>query len=200
MRSSRVLAGAVALAVGGLWGCGPSAPDKTPRSKQGDRLFAAAAPRSATKAAPAGKPGRGAKVRTPDVTPDAGGARIEGTLARGDATLDDGSYADFHAYRGRRGERVSIALESADFDAYLLLGIGPPASLDIFADDDDGGGGTNARLDVTLPEDGRYTIVVNSFDAGETGLQRRPHKAERRARADVRRARLHRRGTTSLAP
>ncbi len=168
--SSRVLAGALALALGGFWGCGPSTPEKTPRSKQADGVFNAPAARSAGKSAPTGKPGAGAKVRAPealaDVAPD---TAIEGTLAPGDAVLDDGSFADFHAYRGRRGERVVITLESDDFDAYLLFGLGPPSSIDMLADDDDSGGGLNSRLELVLPEDGRYTIVVNSLDEGETG-------------------------------
>jgi hypothetical protein len=93
-----------------------------------------------------------------------------GQLTRSDATLaDDGSYVDYHTFNGRRGDRVVITMESSDFDTYLMIGFGRRDALERLATDDDGGGGTNSRITITLPQDGQYTILANSYEPGATG-------------------------------
>ncbi len=66
----------------------------------------------------------------------------------------------FIPFDGKRGQRVIIDMMSDDFDSYLIL-------LDIdgneLAQDDDGGDNTNARIDVTLPATGTYTLLANSY-------------------------------------
>jgi hypothetical protein len=95
---------------------------------------------------------------------------VQGELERGDDVLaEDGSLADYYLYRGARGEQLVVEMVSEDFDAYLLVGTGSGSRFEIIESDDDGAGGTNARLRVTLPEDGLYTIVANSLSSGETG-------------------------------
>lgn len=93
------------------------------------------------------------------------GDRIDGELARGDAVLDAGEYADTYILVGRAGERLRITLRSADIDAWLMAS-GPGG---FSADDDDGGGGTDAALDIELPADGLYRITATSLQGGETG-------------------------------
>lgn len=97
------------------------------------------------------------------------GIDFGGELSTSDEQLDNGKYADGYTFSGRRGERVSLTLESSAFDAYLMM-IGPDNNL---VENDDGvDGSTNSRIDLTLPADGDYTIGVTSYNAGETGAYR----------------------------
>lgn len=69
-------------------------------------------------------------------------------------------------FTGTAGQRVTIDLLSDDFDAYLYLTReSPPREWQ----NDDGGTGSNARLIVTLPEDGTYTVIVSSYSDNEAG-------------------------------
>lgn len=93
------------------------------------------------------------------------GRDVAGQLSNEDLNVD-GRYQDLYRYWGRAGESVTLTLQSADFDAYLVVaaqGIGELAS------DDDGGAGTDARITVTLPATGEYTVRATSFDSNETG-------------------------------
>ena len=60
---------------------------------------------------------------------------IQGQLDYGDQRHRDGSYIDYHTFAGQRGERVTIILESDDFDPYLFL-LGPDNYQE--SNDDDG--------------------------------------------------------------
>ena len=91
-------------------------------------------------------------------------------LEAGDLTsLDDEQpergFRRRYAFEASAGAEVSVEAESDDFDTYLILE-GPDGFL---RTDDDGGSGTNSAIAATLPETGRYTVVVTSFRARETG-------------------------------
>ena len=62
-----------------------------------------------------------------------------------------------------------ITLESGDFDAYLAFGRVTNGAWDSIATDDDSAGGTNAKLEVTIGDDGTYLIRANTLSSGETG-------------------------------
>ncbi len=95
------------------------------------------------------------------------GAPIQGQLTRDSATLPaDDSYYDAYSFEGRSGQQVVVEMNSANLDAYLILL--SPQGRDL-AQDDDGGGATNARLVFTLPEDGSYTVLANSYASRQTG-------------------------------
>lgn len=97
------------------------------------------------------------------------GADVRGSLGSGDSTLSSGEFADSYTFAGRRGDRVSLALESTAFDAYLFMR-GPNGQQE---DNDDGPDGTtNSRIDTVLQADGDYTVTVTSFQPGETGAYR----------------------------
>ena len=98
-----------------------------------------------------------------------GGAllRQQGTLGGGDRTLQDGSYFQEFSFSGRAGQSVVISLESPDFDTYLILLDANRNRLD--ENDDANPDTTNSQLSVRLPSDGRYTVLVNSYQAGERG-------------------------------
>lgn len=95
------------------------------------------------------------------------GVRAEsGRLAAGDETLRSGEFVDSYTFHGVPGQRVTIDLTSDDFDTYLV--VDPPAGEPV--QDDDGGGRTgHSRLSLDLTEAGTYTVLVTSYQPGETG-------------------------------
>jgi hypothetical protein len=98
------------------------------------------------------------------------GQTVNGSLAASDPKLDDDSHFDLYVYRGRAGERITISMNSSDFDAMLAGGptvqSGRVQAVDM---DDDGGGGTNARMEATVPASGVYYFHANSLSGGQTG-------------------------------
>jgi hypothetical protein len=122
-----------------------------------------------------------------EACPSAPVAREEtknGSLATGDCRLPfDGSFIDVYTFSGTAGQTFSIELNSADFNAYLLLL--DPSGSELAGNDNGGAGGaggqnTNARIpalsadpnapaSITLPTTGTYTIYANSNSAGQTG-------------------------------
>ncbi len=94
------------------------------------------------------------------------GGTVNGALNRGDATLGSGEFIDSYTLSGRAGQRVEILMNSSAVDPYLLVE-GP--GVQAFNDDDVESGTTNARLVLTLPEDGAYTVHATSYQPGEMG-------------------------------
>lgn len=92
-------------------------------------------------------------------------ASVSGTLGGDDPTRNDESWYDGWSIDVAQGDHVVFLLESPDFDAYLSL-VSPTNRL---FNDDDGGGGTDSRLDMTFDEAGRWTVVANTLNPGDTG-------------------------------
>jgi hypothetical protein len=92
----------------------------------------------------------------------------QGMLASGDAILDDGSLYDQYTFPGYSGQRVTIYLESQDFDPYLILL--DPTGRRISENDDISRQNRNSRLFITLRVTGTYTVVANSYEAGKNGV------------------------------
>ncbi|WP_439638146.1 CHAT domain-containing protein [Spirulina sp.] len=78
----------------------------------------------------------------------------------------DGTFFNIHTFTGQAGETIKIDLVSDEFDTLLLL-LDPDGNN--IAQNDDGGENKNARIVITLPADGEYSIVANSYQAGEVG-------------------------------
>jgi hypothetical protein len=102
------------------------------------------------------------------------GQTANGSLQSGDCIYNDGSFYDAYTFNGTAGQEISIAMNSSQFNAYLLLFQGNYPGGALLFQDNDGGGGTNARIPATagfftLPATGTYTILANSATAGETG-------------------------------
>ncbi|HEX8298551.1 MAG TPA: pre-peptidase C-terminal domain-containing protein [Rubricoccaceae bacterium] len=94
------------------------------------------------------------------------GARYEsGSLARGDAALSTGEFADTFTFEGT-GETVTVDLRSRGFDSYLIVrGEGGEQS-----DNDDYEGALDRSLVVVETRRGQtYTATVTSYAANETG-------------------------------
>ncbi|NJO44631.1 MAG: trypsin-like serine protease [Oscillatoriales cyanobacterium RM2_1_1] len=95
------------------------------------------------------------------------GPEIAGRLENGDPILPvDNSHYDIYAFEGKAGQQVMIEMTSREIDSYLILLDAEGGEL---AQDDDGGGENDAKIVVTLPQDGTYTFLANSYDAGELG-------------------------------
>lgn len=90
----------------------------------------------------------------------------DGMLQTESWDLGDGTQADVYIFSGAEREQVRIALESHDFDAYLLL---LDNEWNIIAEDDDSGGDGHALVDHVLPYSGSYLVVVNTYFADELG-------------------------------
>lgn len=115
-------------------------------------------PKSAPPAAVAA-PSVTAQTRPLDV-----GSVVAETLAPGDAVWPESRYYDTYDLVRRAGSTVSVDLRSEDFDAVLYL-IG---SFQLTFDDD-GAGGCDARIRVTFPVDGTYTLLASSYHRDEEG-------------------------------
>jgi len=97
----------------------------------------------------------------------------QGTLEDGDSVIehDDGSFYDHYTFRAKEGWQINITMSSDDFDTYLWL---VQASTDTFSEDavliqNDDADGTNSAISLAAPVTGPYTVIANSFAAGETG-------------------------------
>lgn len=100
------------------------------------------------------------------------GGTFSGALSDGDGVLEDGTYYQLVRYHGQAGEHVTVSLTSGDFDTYLLFGQGAGAfeTLNLLGQNDDiDASDFNSRVELDLPEDGIYTLVVNTAFPEETG-------------------------------
>jgi hypothetical protein len=91
------------------------------------------------------------------------GGVLQGRLESG-PTLQDGTYFTDFQINGQAGDRVTITMESSEFDTYLLL----LQDGEIIASNDDAEG-TNSQVVHVLPTTGSYTVRANSYAAGATG-------------------------------
>lgn len=78
----------------------------------------------------------------------------------------DNSFFDLYSFEGQAGQQVTIEMTSQEIDPYLIL-LGPQDQE--LAQDDDGAGEKNARIVLTLPTNGTYTLLANSYEARESG-------------------------------
>ena len=96
------------------------------------------------------------------------GRAASGTLGSGDRRLQAGEYVDEWRLPVRRGETYTVTLQSADFDAYLMVR-GPGGLSEDNDDDPSRRGGRDSRLTFTAAADGVAEISATSFAADETG-------------------------------
>ncbi|BAZ43185.1 putative membrane protein [Chondrocystis sp. NIES-4102] len=91
-----------------------------------------------------------------------------GILETGDRTIaEDGSLYDSYPLEGKAGDSFVIYLESEEFDPFVALidSKGNIVEQNDDIDDDD----SNSRIEVTIPEDGVYNVIVNAYDQGGKG-------------------------------
>ena len=101
-------------------------------------------------------------------------SRVEsGTLSSDDSQLDDGEYFDRYTFEGRRGQMFTIDLQSNDFDTFVQVHATDDAG-DIDNDqywfnDDFADSQSHSRVEVELPQDGTFVVLVTSYEGLETG-------------------------------
>jgi len=95
------------------------------------------------------------------------GQTVTGNLTTNDLVLPaDSTYYQRWILPVTANQAFTVDLESADFDAYIILTRGRG---DKVVDNDDGGGGCNARLVYTASDDHPLRIVVNTASKHQTG-------------------------------
>ena len=91
-----------------------------------------------------------------------------GALEDGDRTIpDDGSFYDSYPIEGKSGDSVTILLESDEFDPFVAL-IDDKGNI-IEQNDDIDEEDSNSKIEVTIPQDGAYNVIVNAYDEGGKG-------------------------------
>lgn len=95
-----------------------------------------------------------------------------GQLDSSDPLLDDRTHYDIWLLAGEPGERIVITMESEEFDAFLVVAGPIDGEASILAEDDDGAGGTDARVELVVPESGRYAVIANTVFPSEVGRYR----------------------------
>ena len=90
-----------------------------------------------------------------------------GELGAGDATLPSGEFFDRYNFAWPAGARIQLRATSSAFDTYLI--VRSPSGQDQQNDDENSSQGTNAGLVYTASEAGAYTVLVTSYESGETG-------------------------------
>lgn len=107
-------------------------------------------------AAPA--PAAGARV------PIQVGQTVRGELTAADEFNFDSTYVDTYVFRGSRGQRVDIIMMSPAFGSYVLFGRAPAPGVTFSSIETKGATrGAEARMSVTVPDDGEYWVRANSF-------------------------------------
>jgi uncharacterized protein YkwD len=91
-----------------------------------------------------------------------------GTLEEGDSVIpNDGSFYDSYPIEGSAGDSFTITLESQDFDTFLAI-MDREGNI-IEQNDDVDEQDSNSRLEITLPDDGTYSVIVNAYEQQGTG-------------------------------
>ncbi len=93
------------------------------------------------------------------------GETVTGTLDVNDCLRTGGAFQESWELVLENDTTARIDLESAAFDAFLVL---KDSQGNVVASDDDGGDGLNSRIERVL-EAGTYEIVASSFGPGQTG-------------------------------
>jgi len=85
------------------------------------------------------------------------GQTLPGELTAKDSVYPDTTYYQFWQFSPRPRQEVTIDLSSDEFDPVLIL-----RGLDTTVVNNNGGPGCDARVSLTFPETGPYTILVNT--------------------------------------
>ncbi|WP_414755621.1 trypsin-like peptidase domain-containing protein [Anabaena sp. CCY 9910] len=99
------------------------------------------------------------------------GQFIQAALKKGDRTFPNNSYYHIYVFEGKAGQQVTIEMDSKEIDSHLYLLL--PAKETLVGENDDiSPKNFNAKFTVTLPEDGIYYLLANTFEGGESGSYR----------------------------
>ncbi len=108
-----------------------------------------------------------AGARRPPVAITLNGSPITGRLtAESNVLAEDNSFYDLYSFAGRRGQQVNIEMSSREVNSYLIL-LNPDGT--VLAQNSGANTNRTARINVTLPRDGTYSILANTANAREMG-------------------------------
>ena len=94
--------------------------------------------------------------------------QIQGSLGASSQILQsDRSLYQEHIFQGTVGQRITISLESREFDSYLILL--DPDGKKIGENDDASSNTMDSALTVTLPSTGTYRVIANTYDSTGRG-------------------------------
>ncbi len=96
-------------------------------------------------------------------------AEFDGELTRTDERGYDGTVLDRYEWEARRGDELSVFLESAEFDTVVY--VSDPLGRTL-GRDDDSGGDDDSLITLSIPMNGVYAIYVTSFDGMALGAYR----------------------------
>ncbi len=113
------------------------------------------------------RPGNQAQAPAPRAAPQTidFGETVNGTLDTNDCLRTGGAFQESWELVLANDITARIDLESAEFDAFLVL---KDSQGNVIATDDDGGTGLNSRIERVLAA-GTYEIVASSFGPNQTG-------------------------------
>lgn len=94
------------------------------------------------------------------------GSSVRSALDDDDALRDTGQFRDLYVFEGAAGDGVSVRMTSQAFDTYVQV-VTPGG--EVIDNDDWEGSLQESRIDLVLPESGRYRLVATSYRAGDTG-------------------------------
>ncbi len=92
----------------------------------------------------------------------------QGKLEEGDTIIpNDGSFYDSYPLQGNAGDSFVISVESQEFDTFLAV---MDTEGNILGQNDDiSEDNSNSRLEIILPSNGVYSVIVNAYDEGGRG-------------------------------
>ena len=98
------------------------------------------------------------------------GGPVQGELTlESDRMSSNVYYLDNYTVSGTAGDRITIAMQSDEFDTLIEIGQMVDGEFQQISIDDDGGDGLNSRLVFTFPETGEYVVRARTFGADSTG-------------------------------
>lgn len=116
---------------------------------------------------PAGGPMPAATPSAPPVAATGGPQTINGELAQGDATLNTGEFMDTYSIQLQPGQMVTADVVSTSaLDPYVIIRSPGGQQAD---NDDFNGDRRRAQAQYRADTPGAYTVVVTSYQSGETG-------------------------------
>lgn len=106
------------------------------------------------------------ELETKEIKQVSYGANISGAISGDSLQSSLGTYFDAYWFTGKQGDAVQIQVNSANFDAFMLLNSG---NGDMIGYDDNSGGELNAQVAKVLPASGNYVLIVTPFERFKTG-------------------------------
>ena len=94
------------------------------------------------------------------------GVPMSDALGPGDDRLQGGEWADRYVFQAESGQAIALEMSSQSLDTYLVMDMPDGTSI---SNDDHGEDVHRSRIDLVLPQTGRYRVLATSYAADEVG-------------------------------